>query len=303
MGKLILIDGNAILHRAYHALPPLTSKKGEPIGAVYGFISMLIRVITDLKPTHITVAFDTAKPTFRHVAYVGYQAQRPRVESELSSQFKVAKEVLESFGIPTFAAPGFEADDVIGTLASQTINNQQSTINQIIIVTGDRDLLQLVNGKIKVYMPIKGLTDAKLFGKDEVVERLGVNPEQIVDYKALVGDPSDNYSGVAGVGPKTAISLIKKYDTLEEIYKHLGDLPEKLGKNLAQGTESAGLSKKLATIVKDVPVTLDLERAGRWKIDSSKALTLFAELGFKTLTKRIKSVGSQIDKEKQLLLV
>lgn len=298
MGKLILIDGNAILHRAYHALPPLTSKKGEPIGAVYGFISMLLRVITDLKPTHITVAFDTAKPTFRHVAYVGYQAHRPRVDSELTSQFKIAKEVLESFGIPTFAAPGFEADDVIGTLAFQA-----KDADEIVVVTGDRDLLQLVNGKIKVYMSIKGLTDAKLFGKDEVVERLGVNPGQIVDYKALVGDPSDNYSGVAGVGPKTAISLIEKYDTLEEVYKHLGDLPEKLGKNLAQGTESAGLSKKLATIVKDVPVTLDLEKAGKWKIDSKKALTLFAKLGFKTLAKRIKDVGSNIEKEKQLTLV
>ncbi|KKR39497.1 MAG: polymerase protein, partial [Candidatus Woesebacteria bacterium GW2011_GWB1_40_101] len=242
MSKLILIDGNAILHRAYHALPPLTSKKGEPIGAVYGFISMLLRVVQDLKPTHITVAFDTAKPTFRHVAYVGYQAQRPRVDSELGSQFKIAKEVLESFGIPTFAAPGFEADDVIGTLAFQalTINHQPL---EIIIVTGDRDLLQLVDEKTKVYMPIKGLTDAKLFGKDEVVERLGVNPEQVVDYKALVGDQSDNYSGVSGVGPKTTISLIEKYGTLEEIYKHLGDLPEKLGKNLAQGAENAGLSK------------------------------------------------------------
>ncbi|KKR63501.1 hypothetical protein A2210_00905 [Candidatus Woesebacteria bacterium RIFOXYA1_FULL_40_18] len=302
MSKLILIDGNAILHRAYHALPPLTSKKGEPIGAVYGFISMLLRVVQDLKPTHITVAFDTAKPTFRHVAYVGYQAQRPRVDSELGSQFKIAKEVLESFGIPTFAAPGFEADDVIGTLAFQalTINHQPL---EIIIVTGDRDLLQLVDEKTKVYMPIKGLTDAKLFGKDEVVERLGVNPEQVVDYKALVGDQSDNYSGVSGVGPKTTISLIEKYGTLEEIYKHLGDLPEKLGKNLAQGAENAGLSKKLATVVCDVPVTLDFEKAGKWKIDSKKALTLFAKLGFKTLTKRIKNVGGQIDKEKQMSLI
>ena len=150
MSKLILIDGNAILHRAYHALPPLTSKKGEPIGAVYGFISMLLRVVQDLKPTHITVAFDTAKPTFRHVAYVGYQAQRPRVDSELGSQFKIAKEVLESFGIPTFAAPGFEADDVIGTLAFQalTINHQPSTINHCLILgLGGGTVAKLVRKK------------------------------------------------------------------------------------------------------------------------------------------------------------
>lgn len=299
MSKLILIDGNAILHRAYHALPPLTSKEGKPIGAVYGFISMLLRVIQDLKPTHIAVAFDTEKPTFRHVAYVGYQAQRPRVDSDLTSQFEIAGDVLESFGVPVFAAPGFEADDVIGTLAQQA----KSQIEEIVVVTGDRDLLQLVNGKIKVYMPIKGLSDAKLFGREEVIERLGVDPEEVVDYKALVGDPSDNYPGVSGVGPKTATSLIEKYGTLEEIYKHLGNLPEKLGKSLAEGVDAAGLSKKLATVVTDAPVTLDLKKAAKWKLDSQDALKLFAKLGFKTLTGRIKKLGRELNQERQMSLI
>jgi len=299
VSKLVLIDGNAILHRAYHALPSsLTTKAGEPINAVYGFVSMLLRVITDLKPTHVAVAFDTAKPTFRHVEYVGYQANRPRTDSELSSQFEITYKVLEAMNIPIYKLEGFEADDVLGTIAYQLKN-----IDQVVIVTGDRDILQLVGGKVKVYMPVKSLVDAKLYGESDVVGRMGVKPDKIVDYKALVGDPSDNYFGVSGIGPKTAIGLIDKYGGVDNIYKHLGEITEKTSRKLAEGAESAGLSKKLATIVTDVPITYKIEDSAKWDVDGDKVLKFFEELGFKTLTKRVKEVGELIDQEKQLKLI
>lgn len=299
MTKLILIDGNAVLHRAYHALPPLTSKDGKQINAVYGFISMLLRIITDLKPTHIAVAFDTAKPTFRHAEYVGYQAHRPRTDSELSTQFEIMHKVLDSMNIPIYFLAGYEADDVLGTIAKQT-----KDMKEVVIVTGDRDILQLVDDKrVKVFMPVKGLTEGKLYGEAEVMERMGVHPNQIIDYKALVGDPSDNYPGVAGIGPKTAAHLIAEYETVDEIYKNLALIPPKVSKKLAEGIESAGMSKKLATIVTDVPITFHTKDAGIWDIDNKKVLDLFGKLGFKTLTERVKKVGHEIDKEKQMSLI
>lgn len=299
MSKLILIDGNAILHRAYHALPPLTAKGGKQINAVYGFISMLLKIITDQKPTHIAVTFDTPKPTFRHSEYVGYQAKRPRLESDLSSQFEIAYDVINSMKIPIYKLEGYEADDVIGTIVNQT-----KDLEEVVVVTGDRDILQLVDDKrVKVFMPVKGLTEGKLYGEAEVMERMGVHPNQIVDYKALVGDPSDNYPGVAGIGPKTGAHLIAEYQTLENIYNHLGDISPKVSKKLAEGAESAGVSKKLATIVKDVPITFHIKDAQGWDIDGKKALDLFEKLGFKTLTERVKKVGQEVDKEKQMSLV
>lgn len=308
MSKLILIDGNAILHRAYHALPPLTTRRGEPINAVYGLISMLLRVIQDLKPTHIAVCFDEAEPTFRHKAFAGYQAQRPPMADELSSQFEKARRVIEAFGIPIYSKSGYEADDVIGTIASQcteqsTINHQQPTIDDVVIVTGDRDQLQLVNDKIRVYMPVAGLSTAKLMGEAEVRQKMGVPPSQIDDYKALVGDPSDNYSGVPGIGPKTAIGLLSKYKNLDGIYEHLKEIPEKTRERLEKGKQSAELSHRLAIIVKDVPVTLDIESAGKWDIDGKKVINLFSEFGFKTLTERVKKVGKELDEEKQMPLL
>ena len=296
MGKLILIDGNAILHRAFHALPPLTTKRGEPINAVYGLISMLLRVIQDLKPTHIAVCFDEKEPTFRHKEFAPYQAQRPAMADELSGQFEKAKKVLEAFGIPIYSKAGFEADDVIGTLAGDARQD-------VVIVTGDRDILQLVGGRVKVYLPIVGLSSAKLMGEEEVIEKMGVNPSQIADYKALVGDPSDNYPGVVGIGPKTAISLLEKYINLDGIYAHLEEISPLVREKLIKGKDDAKLSLRLATIVKDTPVKLDIGACGRWDIDSQEVLDLFSKFGFKTLTERVKKVGRQLDSEKQMSLI
>lgn len=297
MNKLIIVDGNAIMHRAFHALPPLTTKRGEPINAVYGLTSMLLRVIQDLKPDSVVVTFDEKEPTFRHKELPTYQAQRPPMAGELSSQFDKAKEFLKAAKIPVYSKPGFEADDVIGTIATEAKGD-------VVIVTGDRDQLQLVDDKknIKLYMPIMGLTNAKLYGEEETLARMGVLPNLIDDYKALVGDPSDNYSGVPGIGPKTAVSLLEKYGSFENIYKNLDDISESTRNKLIKGEEAGHLSKKLATIVRDVPVEIDFDLMKRWKVDSADVLKLFEEFGFKTLTNRVKEVGKKIDEEKQASL-
>jgi DNA polymerase-1 len=306
MGKLVIIDGNAILHRAFHALPPLTTKIGEPINAVYGLVSMLLRVISDLKPTHIVVAFDEKEQTFRQKELPSYQAQRPPMANELSSQFEKARDFLKAVGIPIYSKPGFEADDVIGTLAEQaaeqlTVNSQQLTTDKVVIVTGDRDQLQLVDDKrgIKLYMPVAGLANAKLYGVTETVERMGVPPSQVADLKALTGDASDNYFGVPGIGPKTATTLLSKYKSVKEIYKHINDIPDRVREKLMKGKKSADQSYMLATIVCDVPIKIDYAQMERWSIAGPKVLKLFEEFGFKTLTKRIQDTGRKMEEEKQ----
>lgn len=301
MKKLVLFDGNAIMHRAYHALPPLNARNGEPINAVYGLISMLLKVIQDVKPTHIIFAFDRPEPTFRKKILETYQSQRPEMEEELSSQFKKASEVIKAIGIPLYDKAGFEADDVIGSIAEKVKNEKIKTL----IITGDRDMLQLVDEKNDtiLYMPLKGLSDAKEFGVKETIERLGVPPEQIIDYKALVGDPSDNYKGVPGVGPKTAVNLLEKYKTLDNIYKNLDELPDKLKEKLETNKESAYQSQTLARIVTDVDINFDLKDAANWQLDSENVASLFEQYGFKTLTRRVKEVGKKITDEKQMSLL
>jgi DNA polymerase I len=296
MSKLVLIDSMAILFRAYHAMPPLTTRIGEPINAVYGMVSMLLRIIQDLKPTHIAFCFDEAQVTFRKKELESYQANRAETPEDLSSQFQKAKDFTKALGTPYYSMPGYEADDVIGTLVEKATD-----FNETVIVTGDRDILQLVDDSknIKLYMPVKGLTDAKLFGEAETMERLGVPPKLIPDYKGLVGDPSDNYKGVPGIGPKTAITLLTTYGSFKEIYKNLDGIPEKTREKLSTGAESGKMSYKLAQIVKDVPVKIDFEMMKNWKLDSNQILGLFEEYGFRTLTRRIKEVGKEITSENQ----
>jgi DNA polymerase I len=297
MGKLVLIDGNAILHRAFHAMPPLTTRSGEPINAVYGLVSMFLRVVADLKPDAIAVAFDEAAPTFRQKEFKKYQAQRPPTADELSSQFAKARDFFKAARVPIYSMPGFEADDVIGTIADKSKGD-------VIIVTGDRDILQLINDKrnIKLYMPVTGLTNAKLYGEAEALARMGVPASQIPDYKALVGDPSDNYPGVAGIGPVTAEKLLEKYSSVDNIYAHLMDVEPKIRQKLEAKKDDAKLFHRLATIVRDVPVKVDYDDMRKWKLDSPEVLKLFLEFGFKTLTERIKKAGKEVDAQKQASL-
>lgn len=292
--KLVIFDGNALMHRAFHAIPPLTTKDGQAINAVYGLVSMLINIVENLKPTHIIFCFDEKEPTFRNKLLATYQSQRPETDHNLISQFQKARDFLRSVGIAVYSRSGFEADDVIGTIATKT--NMET-----IIVTGDRDILQLVNDKknTKLFMPIGGLSNGKIFQEKETIERLGVLPNQIPDYKALVGDPSDNYFGISGIGPKTASSLLFKYKTLDGIYEHINDIVEKLKDKLIKGKESAYLSYKLATIVRDVPVKFEIESSNNWDLVSPAVIKLFDNFGFKTLKIRIEKLGKRIEDEKQ----
>ena len=298
--KLVLIDGNAIMHRAFHALPPLTTRIGEPINAVYGLTSMLLRIITDLEPTHIAVCFDRKEPTFRKKEYKKYQAHRPKMDEELSSQFEKAKKVLSAMNIPVFEKAGFEADDVIGTIGEKA----KKKLDEVIIVTGDKDILQLVDKKIKVYMPIRGLIQGKLMKKKDVVKKLGVEPKRVIDYKALVGDSSDNYPGVYGIGPKTAEKLLSEYGTFKNIYKNIEKIPNPVKTKLEKGKKEGEMSYHLARIVKNVPLKgIKFKEMRNWKIDSPKTLDLFKDFGFKTLSKRVKDMGKVLDRKNQMHLL
>jgi len=302
MKRLILIDGNAILHRAYHALPPLTAPDGSVVNAVYGFTSMLFKLFSDLKPTHIAVAFDRPTPTFRKQLFAGYQAKRPEMDEELSTQIAKVHDVITSFGIPMYEVDGYEADDVIGTLAKQAVNK-----TQVIIVTGDRDLLQLVEGdRILTYMPVKGLSEAKIYGEKEAKERLGVDPKQIPDYKALAGDASDNYPGVAGIGPKTASQLLEIFGSVEKLYQaiqkkdaRLKEFSPAVIEKLSFGAEDAVLSKDLATIRTDVPIHLNFDEAKIDTLDRPEARKALEEFHFSSLVKRLEKMGKEETKVKK----
>ncbi len=281
----MLIDGHALVFRAYYAFPAsLTNKEGKQINAVYGFSSMLLAVIKELHPEYMAVAFDLDKPTFRHLEYVGYKAQRPEADVELTDQLEWVKRVVKSLNVPIFEVEGFEADDVIGTLARQGAKVKDL---ETVIVTGDKDALQLVaDEKVLVYVPARGKIPAKIYDEAAVEEKMGVKPEQVVDLKGLAGDPSDNIKGVNGVGPKTAAALLKKFGSIEKIYEHIEELPEKLKRKMAEEFDEAHRSKHLVTIVTDVPISLNLEACRVSDYDQKKAIQLFEEWGFKSLIKR-----------------
>ncbi len=283
--KLVLIDGNAIIHRSYHALPPFTTKNGELVNAVYGFASTLLSIISKFEPKYIIATFDLAGPTFRHIEYADYKATRVKADDALYAQIPRVKEVTEAFGIPIYAVSGFEADDVIGTLAKQAKENHAEL--EIIIITGDMDTLQLVDDATLVYTMRRGLTDAVLYGKAEIFERYSLLPEQLTDYKGLRGDPSDNIPGVKGIGEKTAIELLKTYGTLENVYAHLNDIKKPVREKLEKDKIIAIQSKKLATISREVPVMLDLEKALTKDFNKEKLIALFTQLNFHSLKKRL----------------
>ncbi len=302
MKRLVLIDGHAILHRAYHAFPlTLKTHRGELVNAVYGFSRIFLTVLEDLKPQYLAVAFDLPQPTFRHQEYVGYQVQRPEMDRELSGQIERVYQIVKALNIPIFTAPGFEADDVVGTLAKQAQNLE------VIIVTGDRDIMQLVNKKVKVYSPRKGFAEPEIFDEKKVKEFLGVIPKQIIDYKALIGDSSDNYPGVSGIGPKTAVKLLSQFKSLKKIYKNLAKIEPVLREKLKQGKEAAMLSQRLATIVTKVPLKLKLKACLVHDYDQEKAIRLFEELEFRSLIRKLPGIErvreEKKDKNHQMSLI
>jgi len=294
MRKLILIDANALIHRAFHALPPLKNPAGIITNAVYGFSSTLLKMLKDLEPDYIIAAYDLPGPTFRHEAYEKYKIHRAKAPDELYSQIPYTKKVLEGLGIPSYEMKGFEADDIIGTLADKFGKEKDL---KVIVVTGDLDTLQLVKDKkIVVYTMKKGLSDTVIYDEDMVKERYGLKPEQLTDYKGLKGDPSDNIPGVPGIGDKTASELLKEYGSIEKLYKEVKSksagwrtkIKESIKKKLLENEEQARFSKELAMMVKDLKIDIDLKGAD-WKKNFNRAdlEKTFRELNFMSLIARI----------------
>ncbi|KKQ47617.1 MAG: polymerase protein [Candidatus Moranbacteria bacterium GW2011_GWD2_37_9] len=298
--KLILIDGNAIIHRAYHALPPLTNKKGEMVNAVYGFASTLLSVIEKFKPDYIAASFDLAAPTFRHKKFADYKATRAKAPDELYAQIPKVKEVVRAFNIPIYEMEGFEADDVIGTIAKRESRSKNKELNkndiETIIVTGDLDALQLVDENIKVYTMRRGLSDSVLYDEAAVKERYGISPEQLKDFKGLRGDASDNIPGVKGIGEKGAVKLIQEYGSLENIYQNVEKIKGAVGEKLKKDKAQAILSKYLGIIKIDVALDFDLEKCKTADFERGKIVKIFQELNFFSLIKRIPdNANMQID--------
>lgn len=286
MKKLLLIDANSLIHRCFHALPPLTTPKGEPINAVYGLSSILLKVLRDHQPDYIAAAFDRPEKTFRDEMFEAYKAHRPPTANELVSQLQKAHETFEKFGIPVVEKAGYEADDVIATLSE--IYKKDSDI-KIVIFSGDKDNLQLIDrDKVVVELLKTGVSKTATYNESFFLQEYGFSPKQLVDYKALVGDVSDNIPGVKGIGPKGATDLIKEYGSIEKIYEEAGLLPKKvLREKLEENKENAFLSKQLAAMKKDVPLEISLEDLSQKKFNKEELKKYFEELGFKSLTERI----------------
>ena len=290
MKTLVILDGNALIHRAYHALPPFKTKKGQLVNAVYGFISVLFRVLKEIKPDYLAATFDLAEPTFRDQEYAQYKAKRVKAPQELYDQIPLVKEFVRAFNIPIYEKSGFEADDAIGTIVSQAAKRQPPV--KSVIVTGDMDTLQLIDKNTEVYNLRKGVNDVAVYDIEAVKKRYGLRPSQIVDFKALKGDPSDNIPGVSGVGEKTAIELIKKFGGLEKLYANLSgsDINSKLKARLLEYKKDALMSYHLASIRRDVPLKFSFKDAKQSDYDQDKVIEFLEKMGFKSLIKRFSDI-------------
>lgn len=301
--RLILLDAHAILHRAYHALPDFSSPAGEPTGALYGIAAMVAKIVGELSPDYIVACYDLPGPTFRHEAYDDYKAGRGEADDALKAQMGRSRDLFEALAIPIYEKEGFEADDILGTIVEQMKKPLDKRALEIIIASGDMDTLQLVDDKkVMVYTLKKGINDTILYDENAVKERFSFAPPLLTDYKGLRGDPSDNIIGIKGIGEKTATTLITTFGTIEDIYTTLKNNEEAFGNAgvkprivtlLKEGEEEALFSKTLASIRRDVPITFTLPEA-RWRdgFDLEKMKTLFAELGFRTITERIENLVS-----------
>ena len=286
--KLLIIDANALIHRAFHALPPLTTKSGEQVNAVYGFLLVLFRALKEFQPEYAVAAFDFPGKTFRHEKFEQYKAKRPKAPAELYNQIPLIKNVLAGFNIPVFEKQGFEADDIIGTIADKSAEES-------VIISGDMDILQLVNAKTRAYILKRGIKEAILYDTDEVKKKYeGIGPGQLADFKGLRGDPSDNIPGVLGVGEKTALDLLKQFGTLENIYKEIDKVKPAIKKKLVDHKDLAFLSRDLGEINKDIPIDFDLEKSRFGQYDQARAIKILEEFNFYSLINKL----PQIDKAK-----
>lgn len=295
--RFVIVDGNHLIHRAFYAIQAkLTDPSGQPINAVYGFFSMLLNIIEAEKPGHIAMTFDEKAPTFRHIAHEGYKATRSKAPDELYVQIPRIRELVKTFNMPIYVKEGFEADDMMGTLAK--IAEEDGLVTNI--VTGDMDLLQLITPNIYVTFPHKGYREPTMYNKEGVIKKYGITPGQVVDYKSLVGDSSDNIKGVQGVGPKSAEKLLNDYKTLDGIYEHLDEITGAVHGRLKGSKEDAYFSQMLARIVTDVPCDYKMNDALSDRLDFLALSRSFEEMNMRSLMNRLKRMlpgDKQVGKE------
>jgi len=283
MDKWILIDGNSIVFRAFYAMPPLTNSAGQHTNAVYGFTTMLLKLIEEEKPTHMLVAFDAGKITFRHEGYEDYKGGRQKTPSELSEQFPMIKNLLQSFGIAQFELSGYEADDIIGTLTRIADESGKQTL----VVTGDKDMLQLASEHVTIAITRKGITEVDRFTPEAIGEKYGLKPDQIIDLKGLMGDASDNIPGIPGVGEKTALKMLHEYETVENVLANASELKGKMKEKVEEHKDSALMSKKLATIFREVPLDRGEAEMAYGGYDPAALSEAFRKLEFRSLLERL----------------
>ncbi len=294
MKKIFIIDANSIIHRAFHALPAFATSDGFPTNAIYGFFSMLIKALQEYQPTHLFIAFDVAKPTFRDKIFEEYRAQRPKIKDELKIQIPVIKKALEDIGIQVLEKEGFEADDIIGTLVKKL-----SRDHKIFVLSGDKDLLQLVDENTVVILPRTGLSKIQEYTKDKVRRNFGVNPSQIPDLKALSGDQSDNYKGAKGIGPKTALNLLQDFGSVENLLKNPEKIEsDKIREIIKKSAPDIEMGKRLAVIRKDLELDIDLDSAQIKRINMDEFKSFFERYQMRSLLKRLDKLFSLQQKPK-----
>lgn len=309
--KLILLDSHAIIHRAYHALPDFASSTGKSTGALYGLSTMLLKIANDLSPDYIVACYDLPQKTFRHEVYGDYKAGRVKADDSLVEQLQSSRQIFEAFNIPIYDCPGFEADDILGTIVSQVCNSSRYSDIDIIISSGDMDTLQLVSGeRVRVFTLKKGLTDTVMYNEEAVISRFGFSPQLLPDYKGLRGDTSDNIIGISGIGEKTATTLISSLGSVENIYKKiktkkeevksLPGITDRILKLLEEGEEEALFSKTLATIRRDAPVSFSIPKE-HWKesVHFERIILLLQELEFKSLISRFEKFFGKTSSQKE----
>jgi len=301
--KLVVIDSNSVVYRAFHALPPLTTKNGDLINAVYGFLLVFLKALNYFQPDYIVATFDLPGPTFRHQKFKDYKIKRPPVPAGIKEQLPKVKEVLSFFNVPIFEKQGFEADDVIATIVHQASEKIKDV--EIIILSGDSDSFCLINHQTKVYFLKKGVKEIILYDENKIKERYQLSPQQLIDFKALKGDPSDNVPGVAGIGEKTALKLIKDFGSLEDLYsaiekKEKMQLNEKLLEKLKKNKEQVFFSKSLIQLEKNVPVDFILKNYFWQEFDQEKAIEILKKYEFNSLIEKITGIMSKAETKTEI---
>ncbi|WP_240418878.1 DNA polymerase I [Paenibacillus periandrae] len=303
MSKLIVIDGNSIAYRAFFALPPLSNSSGLHTNAVFGFTTILLKLMEEHKPTHFLVAFDAGKVTFRHSNYKDYKGGRAKTPPELSEQFPVLKDLIRAFGVSQYELEGYEADDIIGTLTRMA--DELGNI-EVIVVSGDKDMLQLASEHVKIALTRKGVSDVELYDPPYIMEKYGLTPNQIIDLKGLMGDTSDNIPGIPGVGEKTALKLLHEYGSVEGVLANTDQLKGKMKEKVVEHAEDARMSKELATIFREVPIGTPWDELAYNGYEKQALAEMFYKLEFKSLMEKMELTGGDVklaDQQPQAELV